>query len=198
MVNMFFNTCHSESRLRYGVGVGLADTAVLWTVSSFPSEERRTMGNLLTLTRNALIALAWAASLTVVLQADKAEAKRIILNCEIEGGYGSTQIMIDEKEGIVIYHFQYLTGPGPLQKFQYKGPLPKGVTSKDEFIDVSMKITINTENFILANDESSAFIITKHDGRFVKAFVTPVPMGDGEWFAFGNTHEGTCVKSPFD
>ena len=35
-----------------------------------------------TVIRNALIALAWAATLAVALQAGKAEAKQIVQNCE--------------------------------------------------------------------------------------------------------------------
>ena len=155
-----------------------------------------------TMIRNVLIALAWAATLVVVLPVGKAEAKRIVLNCDIEEGssqpYDSTQIMIDEDKGIVIYHFQFLTGPGPLQKFRVEGPLPEGVTSRDMFIDRSMKITINTKNMIQVNDASGALIITKHDGRFVHAFVTPIPTKDGNWVAFGNNHWGTFAKSPFD
>jgi len=165
------------------------------------STEARTMRTPITVIRNALIALALVATLAVVLQAGKAEAKRIVLNCDIEEGLAqldSTQIMIDEDKGIVIYHFQYLKGPGPLQKFRIEGPLPEGVTSRDMLIDQSMKITINTKNMIQANDASHVFIITKHDGRFVYAFVTPIPTKDGNWFAFSNTLRGTCTKSPFD
>ncbi len=155
-----------------------------------------------TVIRNALIALAWVATLAVVLQVGKAEAKRMVLNCDIEEGspqpHDSTQIMIDEDEEIVIYHFQFFTGRGSLQNFRVEGPLPEGVTSRDMLIDRSMKITINTKNVIQANDASGALIITKHDGRFVYAFVTPILTKDGNWVPFGNTLRGTCTKSPFD
>ena len=153
------------------------------------------------LIQNALSATAWVAALAVVVPAANAEAKQIVLNCEIEEGASqgqlSTQIMIDEDDGIVIYHFQYHKGSGPLRKLQLESPLPEGVP-REKIIDVSMKITMNNDNFIMANDHSGAFVITKHDGRFVYSFVTPVPTKDGNWFAFGNTHWGTCVKSPFD
>ncbi|WP_316978870.1 hypothetical protein [Shumkonia mesophila] len=137
-----------------------------------------------------LIVSAWLAVLGVVASTAYADAKRIVLNCTIEEGapqaYRSIQIMIDENIGIVIYNYQ-LVGDNYNREI-----------NKDTFIDLSMKISINDSKFMLANNSSGAFVITKHDGRFVHAFVTPIPAKDGNWVAFGNTHWGTCARSPFD
>jgi len=117
--------------------------------------------------------------------------REIVLNCEIEEGgpqqYRSIQIMIDEHRGIVIYNF-HLPAMNDFNPVRRSGP---------GYIDLSMKITMNDEKLIMANDDSGAFVMRKHDGRFVKAFVTPVPTKDGSWFALGNTHSGKCVKNPF-
>lgn len=98
---------------------------------------------------------------------------RTVLNCQIEqSGYGSTQIMIDEDEKIVIYHFQLS-------------------------VHVPMNIYLNNKKLILANNESSVFVMTKHDSKFAYAWVTPVPTRDENFFAFSNSLSGTCVISPF-
>ena len=141
--------------------------------------------------RNALIVFAWVGALAVVAQPVRAEAKPIVLNCNIEeSGYKDTQITIDEDAGTVIYN-SHLTGPDPIVEFQSED----GTKTK---IDVSMKITINTEKFIMANDQSGAFVLTKHDVRFAHAWVLPFKGPDGSYFAFANNLSGTCVKSPFD
>lgn len=136
------------------------------------------------------IVSVWLAATIIVAATAHAEAGRIVLNCMIEEGapeaYRSIQIMIDEDQGIVIYNYQLI------------GHDHKREIQKDTFIDISMKISINDSNFILANDSSGAFVITKHDGRFVHSFVMPIPTKDGNWVAFGNTHWGMCSKSPFD
>ena len=65
--------------------------------------------------RSVLFAIALGftsafAALAIVVQPGNAQAKQLVLNCEIEEGASqaslSTQIMIDENEGFVIYHFQ--------------------------------------------------------------------------------------------
>ncbi len=118
-----------------------------------------------------------------------AQAKPNVLNCEIKEGapkeYRSLQIMIDEAAGIVIYHFQLV------------GTDPKRQVGPDQYVDLSMKITMKNDKMIMANDESGAFVMTKHDGKFVKASVMLVPLPNGNFAALGNTHWGTCVKSPF-
>jgi hypothetical protein len=115
-----------------------------------------------------------------------------VLNCKIEEGApkgsDTTQIMIDEEKGVVIYHYQWI-GPDHIRTIQRDG--------QTLYIDTSMKITIKDARFIKANDESGAFVITKHDGRFVHAFVTPVPLPAGEFFAFGNVHSGVCSLNPW-
>ena len=65
-------------------------------------------------------------------------------------------------------------------------------------MNTSMQITTANDNFIIANDQSGAFSINKRDGTFSKSFVSPVPLKNGQWFVFGNTHSGTCAKSPFN
>jgi hypothetical protein len=146
--------------------------------------------------RNPLAMLAWVGALAVVALPAKAEAKPISLNCNIEEGASVadkyTQITIDEDAGTVIYN-SHLTGPDPIKEYQVKGPIPKEIK-----IDVSMKITANNEKFIYANDKQSVFILTKHDGQFAYSFVTAVPVSEGNFLAFGNTHSGTCVNSLFD
>jgi len=132
----------------------------------------------------AFITTAWIA---IGILAARAEP--LILNCEIESGapegYRSIQIMIDEAEKVVVYNYQLLKGRGYVQK------------SGDGTIDMSMKVEINNNDFILANDATGAIVITKRDGKFVKAWAMPVPTNDGNWEAFGNTHWGKCIKSPF-
>lgn len=153
------------------------------------------------LIQNALNVATGVAALAIVVPAANAEAKQIVLNCEIESGaserYRSTQIMIDEDAGFVIYNFQYHKGSGPLRKFRMEGPLLEG-EPREITLDVSMKITVSNDWFILANDNNGAFVITKHDGRFAHSFVTPLSTNDGIWITFGNTHLGTCGRSPFD
>src|SRR5207249_657060 len=97
----------------------------------------------------------------------------------------SKQVMIDEDKKIIIYDFQLI------------GSNPRRQVGPDEYVDISMKITLNNKQLIMANDISGAFLMTKHDGRFVKAYVTPVPTHDGNFAALGNTHWGTCIRSPF-
>ena len=155
------------------------------------------------LIQNALSAATGVAALAIVVPAANAEAKQIVLNCEIESGaperYRSTQIMIDEDAGFVIYNFQHHKGSGPLRKFRVEGPLLEG-EPREIIIDVSMKITESNDWYMLANDDKGAFVITKHDGRFAYSFVIAFPTNDdaGIWIPFGNTHLGTCAKSPFD
>jgi hypothetical protein len=143
--------------------------------------------------------LATAAIVAVILVPGVAEAEiatgQVVLNCEIEEGapedYRATKIMIDETNGFVIYHFQHHNSSDPTRTIE----LEDG--NKGE-VDFSMKITINNSRFIMADDMNGAFIITKHDGRFVHAFVNSIPLNDGNFVAFGNVHWGTCAKSPFD
>ena len=142
--------------------------------------------------RNTMSKTALAATLAMVVFTANAEAKQIVLNCEIEGGYQTTQIMIDDDKGIVIYHFQYHNSSDSLRKFQSKD-------GKEIIVDMSMKITLNNDNFIMANNDSGLFLITKHDGRFVHPFVLPLPQTSSSGYsAFDNTHRGKCSKGPFD
>ena len=123
--------------------------------------------------------------------------KELILNCEIEEGaparYASTKILIDEERGIVVYHFN----------LEGKDLNPLRLTIDDTgaargYFDLSMKISISTPQFLMANDIEGAFLITKRDGKFVHAFVSPFHANDGNVYAMANTHWGTCSKSPFE
>jgi hypothetical protein len=133
-------------------------------------------------------AAIYAIGLSILTPA--AEAKPLILNCEIlEGaseGHRSTQIMIDEENRIAVYNYQ-LVGPN----------WRKPVGAEGNYIDLSMKITSNNSKFIQANDNSGALLMTKSDAKFVKAWVIPVPLNNGDVFAFSQTHEGKCTQNPF-
>jgi hypothetical protein len=124
---------------------------------------------------------------SVAAQSATSDAKPIVLNCEIhEGaaeGYRSVQIMVDEENGIVIYNYERI---GP----EYKRKTEKG------YIDLSMKISFSDDKQISANDNSGAFIMTKQDAKFAKAWVIGVPL-NGSVFPWGNVHLGSCVKNPF-
>jgi len=141
--------------------------------------------------------VAAAKNLTMWLEREfvrKPSGQEIVLNCEIEEGskapYDSTQIMIDEYRGIVIYHFNYTGGNlNPIRVYHSD--------TGNQYIDLSMKISKKSDDFIVANNDDGAIVITKSDGKFVNAYVSPVPLLDGNWFAFGNTIWGTCAKSPF-
>lgn len=121
----------------------------------------------------------------------KPSGQEIVLDCKIEEGapqgFDSTQIMIDEYRGIVVYHFGGNLNPIVISS-------AGGIKN---YIDLSMKININDDKFLVASDDNGAIVITKHDGKFVNSFVSPVPLPDGNWFAFGNTLWGTCAKNPF-
>jgi hypothetical protein len=99
--------------------------------------------------------------------------------------------MIDEEKAIVIDNFQSNKGVTHFQKFRSQ--------SGDEVtLDISLKITVKSAQLILAHDDNGAILITKDDGKFVRSFVTPFPLNDGKWVAFGNTLWGTCTRSPFN
>jgi len=117
-----------------------------------------------------------------------AEAKPLILNCEILEGASerSTQIMIDEENRIAVYNYQ-LVGPN----------WRKPVGTEGNYIDLSMKITSNNSKFIQANDNSGALLMTKSDAKFVKVWVAPILLNNGDIFAFSQTHEGKCTQNPF-
>jgi hypothetical protein len=66
------------------------------------------------------------------------------------------------------------------------------------YADLSMKITIKNEKVLVANDTMSAFVMTKHDGKFVRSNVMPFPLPNGDYAALGNTLWGSCARSPFN
>jgi hypothetical protein len=145
------------------------------------------------LTPNLLKAGLQLAILILVISATNAEAKQLVLTCQITQGasepYRSAKILIDEDAGIVVYDFN--------EKFGVKLKLE----SKDCngcYADLSMKITMKNEKVLVANNTTSAFVMTKHDGKFVHSFVTPLPLPDGNYAALGNTLWGACAKSPFN
>lgn len=136
---------------------------------------------------------ACAALAILVTSVTDAETKQLVLNCQItEGGserYLSTKILIDEDAGIVVYNYNEKTGT----KLATPSEDCKGC-----YVDLTMKITMKNEKALLANDTTSAFVMTKRDGKFVHSFVSLLPLPDGNFLAFGNTLWGTCAKSPFD
>ena len=97
--------------------------------------------------------------------------------------------MIDEDVGIVVFDFS--------EKVGFKVPAESD-GCKGCYLDLAMKITLKNEKLLLANDIQSAFAMTKHDGKFVRSSVTPVPLPDGNYAVLGNTLWGTCAKSPFN
>ena len=120
--------------------------------------------------------------------------QEIVLDCKIEGaprGWDSTQIMIDEHRDIIIYGFQL-----PANRGSYNPIHRVGKGSGTGYIDLSMKITMNNDNFIMANDTSGALVINKHDGRFVKSFVTLIPVTIGSWFAEATRLRESAPKAP--
>jgi hypothetical protein len=137
--------------------------------------------------------MAVGTAILALLPAVHADAKQTVLSCKIEEGssakYDSTQIMIDEEERQVIYHFQ-LVGADPIRKL-----------GEGSFVDLSMKITINNDKIVMANDASHVFVMTKHDAKFVHAFVMPIPTPDGNFAAFwkhslGNVHQEPIRLDP--
>jgi hypothetical protein len=128
-----------------------------------------------------------------VMNVSDADAKQLVLNCQITEGvsepYRSPKILIDEDEGIVVYNFR--------EKLGVKLTVQRE-DCKDCYVDLSMKITIKNEKVLVANSDTSVFVMTKHDGKFVHSFVTPFPLPDGNYTALGNTLLGTCAKTPFN
>jgi len=130
-----------------------------------------------------------------VINVPVADAKQLILNCQITEGvpepYRSRKIkiLIDEDAGIVVYDFN--------EKVGFKVAV-QSEDCKGCYIDLSMKITLRNEKVLLANSTTSAFVMTKHDGKFVRSDVTPLPLPNGDYAALGNTIWGPCTKSPFN
>lgn len=150
-----------------------------------------------------------AGAVVVLVQPVNADPARMVLNCKIEYGAPERlmQIMIDADAKIVIYDYQnFKDQPNFKEKFYFKGkdqPRPVLEFKLDDgqtvYGDISMNITTNDKQRVQANDDSGAVLITKHDGRFARSWVIPVPAKSGKDFvAFGNTHLGTCSRSPFD
>jgi hypothetical protein len=122
-----------------------------------------------------------------------ADAKQLVLNCQITAGvpepYRSRKIMIDEDAGIVVFDFNEKVGVKLLMESE---------NCKGCYADLSMKITLKNEKLLLANNNYSAFAMTKHDGKFVKSSVMPVPLPNGDFAVLGDTLWGTCSKGPFN
>jgi hypothetical protein len=127
------------------------------------------------------------------LIATAAQGAPLVLSCKVESGAGSPdapmQIMIDEEKGIVIYNYQWV-GPNPKKQVNVDG--------RHGTIDQSMKVTANNSKFLVASSFNGTFVITKEDARFAYAYAMPFPSNAGNWIALGNTHMGSCVKSPFN
>jgi hypothetical protein len=140
-----------------------------------------------------------------VLLPMEAKYEPMVLNCGVEEGGpkdgNDIQILIDMDQKIVVYNYQMIKH-GKIEngryivKFKVEGQ-PEGSASEEQALDMSMKISIDTKDFLQADDVGGAIIITKHDARFVKAYVTPVQGNDGRWIALGNVHWGKCNQSPF-
>jgi len=157
--------------------------------------------------RNALIGLACAV--VIFVQPVSADPKQMVLNCKIEHPAPErlTQIMIDEDAKIVIYDYQkFKAMPNFKDKFYFKGkdqPRPVIELKLDDgqtvYGDPSMTITTNDKQHIAANNSSDTILITKHDGRFARSYVVLLPAKSGkDMFPAGDTHLGTCSRSPFD
>jgi hypothetical protein len=139
---------------------------------------------------NPSAVFACAAMSATLMQLADVEAKQLVLNCDIsEGapeGYRSIQIVIDEEKKFVIYNSQ-LTGTNPLRQ-----------VGEGQYVDLSMKISLNNAKLLMANDVSGSFLMTKSDGHFVHAWVVPIETKAGAYIPFANIHSGTCAKGPFD
>jgi hypothetical protein len=143
--------------------------------------------------------MACSGLVILVLNATQAEAKRLVLNCQITKGASaerSPKILIDEDAGIVVYNFNE-SGFTIIARSQ---GCPGCYTNLD------MKITMKNEKVLMAANDpkdekeliATAFVMTKHDGKFVHSFVATSPLPDGNFLAVGHTLWGTCAKSPFD
>jgi hypothetical protein len=144
----------------------------------------------------AMAAIAAFETLTFIRGA---HASPMVLNCEIEhgasDGYKNIEILIDESQKIVVYNYQYLKG-GTIKDGRY---IIKRKRANGEvyYVDDSMKISDDNNNFLRASDGGGAFVIIKSSGKFSYAFVGPILANDGQWYALGDVHSGKCSTDPF-
>lgn len=114
----------------------------------------------------------------------------VLLECELEGGYPTNQIYVNEAEGYVIYNAQHRESYERQRVFENESGEPR------EF-DVGLDITLNNSELILASNERSSFVFIKETSTFAHAWTMPVPRENGTFLAFGNHHEGKCSVNPF-
>jgi hypothetical protein len=141
-----------------------------------------------TLMRAGQIVLACA---TVAAEPTSAEAKQMVLNCEIqnvaqdvEGEPGvksnllidpKTDILIDEEQAIIIYG--YVVGWANQAR---------------------MNITKSHPNLIVAKGAQETIVITKNDGRFLYVGYFLAGSLDNGYFTVSATiQRGRCLVNPF-
>lgn len=116
----------------------------------------------------------------------------VLLDCELEGGYGPVQIYIDETQKYVLYNAQVRTSYERLREYHVSGESGEKLS-----IDEGMDIIVNTDRFIQASNKDSSFLFVKKDATFAYAWTTLVPLAADEFMAFGNNHSGKCSINPF-
>ncbi len=117
-----------------------------------------------------------STSIIGILLLAKSGVAGTVLVCDIEQtGYEPIKILIDEQNGVVVYNYQY----------KYS-------------VDFPLHITLNNDDMIIANDNSTVILITKNDANFAVGWITPFPKSDGTFGVFSNALNGRCSVSPFD
>ena len=115
-----------------------------------------------------------------------------LLNCQRYDDEKEFQIYLNEPDAYVIYNAQID------DSYERHREVPIEGSDDTTTIDFGLDITVNNSAFIVARDDMGSLMISKRDASFAYAWVNPVPVGDGEFTAFGNHHEGTCSISPFE
>jgi len=120
------------------------------------------------------------------------EEKGVLLNCTRYNGEQDFQIYINEAESYLLYNAQRYDNYKRLQVYN--------ITDSDEttVVDMGLDITASNSAFIIANDNSSSFVLYKGNATFAYAWTSLNLVGDGKYLAFGNNHEGNCSANPFN
>ena len=115
----------------------------------------------------------------------------VLLDCELEVGYGPVQIYIDEAQKYVLYNAQFRTSYERLREYSVSGG-----TAEKLSVDEGIDIIDNTARFIQASNKNHNFLFIKEDATFAYAWTTLYLAAD-ELMAFGNNHSGKCSINPF-
>ena len=139
-----------------------------------------------------LYGLFVVAILPLISNSVLAAENGVLLNCDRYDGEQEFQIYINEDEEYVIYNAQNH------DSYERRREVP--VTNSDEtsVIDFGLDITANNSAFIMASDNSASLVFVKRDASFAYAWTNPIPIREGIFAAFGNSHEGSCSINPFN